>query len=167
MTGWDMEKRGEEKRWEKRKRKKEEKRWEERGKREREKDEKERKRKEGGGRGMRKKGWQYGEGEERSGERREERSMVRSRTAWFGVSRPRRSHRLAQLRPSSSPLLILQIPFLSRAEFSRSLFLKSHNACYLKIFEWHLCQGHDTLYCSLYKFIYVSISLWNGPFRVN
>lgn len=44
-----------------------------------------------------------------------------SRTAQFGVSRPRRSYRLAQLHPSFSPLLVLFKPHSFLIEFSRSL----------------------------------------------
>lgn len=86
--------------------------------------------KEGRGRKEKEEGRRGGSGNDEEGEeRREEKSMVRSRTAWFGVSRPQRSHRLAQLRPSSSPLLILQIPFLSRRVFS--LFISQISKCSL------------------------------------
>lgn len=146
MTGWDMEKRGEEKRWEKRKRKKEEKRWEERGKREREKDGKERKRK------KEREGWGRRDGSmEKEG--REVEKGGKRREVWWGAERLGSAcldRDVATVWPSYALLPLLYSFFKSHsfcAEFSRSLFLKSQNVCYLKIFEWNLCQGHGTLYC--------------------
>lgn len=136
-TGWDMEKRGEERRWEVRK---------EKGEREKMREKRRKRKREGWKRGKRKE--EEGEGRGRRGG--EEKGRGERKEAWCGAERHGSAcldRDVATVWPSYALLLLLYsfFEFYSfLADFSRSLFLKSQNVCYLKIFERNLRQGHST-----------------------